>query len=568
MSVLDLVFGSIETSVSDIRNPRLWLQEWAAGGRATATGQYVGPETAMQLSCYFAAIRNISEDVAKVPLITYRRLSPRGKARATDHPIYTLLHDSPNPEMGSMAFREALNQAALGWGNGYAHIRRNRKGLAEALYPIHPSRVEIKRDKKTRGLFYKVNSDPGALARDIPQAVAYEPSEIFHVHGLGSDGLQGYSVARLAAESLGLGLSMQEWAARFFGQGTTTSGIVTHPEKISDEAYKRLSEEWKEARAGLPNAWKTMILEEGMEWKPIAIPPEDSQLLQSRRFTVEEMARWFRIPPHKLQHLDRATFNNIESLNIQYVGDSLHPWMARWEEEILRKLLNSNPEMFAEHLVVGLLRGDEKSRSTFYAKMFAIGTMSQNDIRDAENQNPIDDGDVYYVPSNLTRSEDAAQGIVASAKGSRGARREPADNDRPDSRQAMFPVFADAAARVLRKEMRAASRALSRYEKDDDGFAAWLEKFYAEHQEYLIEAFRAPAVVLAELSGKPAVAPQERLQLFSAAHADESRELLLSYHRRQNGNGLGGWLSARAEMMATKLLEVYLKWQPNTPELQ
>lgn len=366
----------------------------------TLAGIKVNEESAMCLSAYYACIRAIAEDVAKLPLITYRRLA-RGKERATENPAYSLLSKS------SMAARETVSHWALGWGNGYAEIGFDGGGRPAALFPIHPSRVT---PKESGGeLVYLVRN------QDASQT-AIPANRMLHIHGLGGDGRTGYSVLRFASESVGLGLASQGFGASFFGNGANGGTVIECVGKLSDTAFNRLRESWNERFVGVQNGNKPIILEEGMKTSRLAIPPEEAQFLETRQFTVEDICRWFRVPPHKVQHLLRASgWSTLDASNTDYVTDSLMPWLIRWEQELNRKLFFNSDEYFAEHLIAGLMRGDMKTRAEFYKGMFSIGVMSINDIRESENMNPVEDGDAYFVPSNITPLSIAVTGRVNSA---------------------------------------------------------------------------------------------------------------------------------------------------------
>ena len=487
------IYGSImaaSTTVSDLRNPALWLKQVFAA--RTKAGEAVSEDSALGLAGYYAAIRAISEDIGKLPLFTYKRLK-RGKDKATDHPVYDLLKDAPNHMMEAMCFRETLQHWALGWGNGYAEIEFSGD-VPIALWPIHPSRVVVRQLQASKELQYEVKNDDGEVAL-FPQ------HQMFHLKGLGNVGIVGYSIARIAAESIGLGLATETFGNNFFGNGTHMSGVLKTPHRVKKEQHENLRAEWMDMYAGPENAMKPAILEQGMEWQRLGIEPEAAQFLQTRYFTIEEMSRWFRITPHKLQHLLRSTFNNIESLNIQYVTDTLQPWMVRWEQQIKRKLLGrpADKEFFSEHQVLGLLRGDIKTRSDYYNRRFHIGTLSQNDIRELENENPIDDGDTYYVPMNMQRSEDASAEpeptpipavTPAAPEGDEEEatrRREESENEPEEARgvsprlaRAFLPVFEDAFSRAHSREEKAVARAAKRHKEDVEGFLEWCNKFYVE----------------------------------------------------------------------------------------
>ena len=512
MSVLSSIFA-VTTSVSDLVNPRLWLTE-AAAGTSTYAGVTVNPQTAVGLASYYACMRAISEDVGRLPLITYKRMG-RGKDRQTGHYLYPMLHDAPNDMMTSMALRETMTQHAMGWGDGYGKMRRATGGRVRAIEPMHPSRVTIERSATS--VQYRI------AGSEFEDEHVVQDKDMIHIHGLGDDGIRGYSVATIAAESLGLSIGAQTYGSTFFGNGTTINGVLEHPESLTDEALKHLRESWSDRHGGPANAHKPAILEEGMQWKQIGVPPEDAQFLETRQFQTEEVCRWFRITPHKIQHLLHATYSNVEHLALDYVNDTLMPWLVRWEQEINRKLFAREPDVFAEHLVDGLLRGDTTARGEYYTKRFHLGTLSQNDIRELENENPIEDGDTYYIPANLVRTEDAAEGNAQTAPAA--AIPEPGTGGQPQpdpqvpnsARVDLRPVAEDAVDRFMRKETKAASRAHGRYKGNRVAFQEWEGKFYAEHVAFVAATLQPVLTVM----GAPRAAPD-----IAAWHCHNSRTRL------------------------------------------
>lgn len=489
--IVDQIFAAGETSLKD---PAAWLLE-ALGGRKTASGERVTTTTAMALPAYYAALRAISEDVGKLPLKIYERLKPRGKAERPDHRLYSLLHDSPNQDMSAMTFRETLTQWALAWGGGPAEIIRDGRNDVVELYPIHPNRITLQRDKATRQLFYKVKADDILLSRTDPVAVLLPARDVFHLRGLGS-GLLGYSILQFASESLGLGLAAQKFGAAFFGNSAMVGGVLEHPKVLSAEAGKRLRESWSEEYVGSDKVGKTLIAEEGMKFVPRAIPPEQAQFLQTRHFQIEDVARWFRIPPHKLQHLLRATFSNIEEQSIEYVTDTLDPWLIRWEQEIARKLISDaeRETIFAEHVVAALLRGDQKKRGEFYNKQFQVGALSPNDIRELENRNPIGpEGDQYFVPGNMMPIPEPGATDEQPSEPSPPPQIPP-ENATEFQMIVWKPAFVTVASRLVDKEIKAIGKAGSRLAGEGDKFALWIRKFYAAHSEQLFESLLPIAI--------------------------------------------------------------------------
>ncbi len=383
-------FGDVTNS----QTPSSWLIDWAQGSRRTHAGLRVSPQSSMALSTYYACIRVISEDAGSLPLQVLERLE-RGRRKAVEHWLWPIVHDEFNPDMTAMTGREVLYHHALGWGNGYGLILRDRsmsrrEGEVTGIYPLHPARVRPYRDKDTGELAYEIYQ--GYLPRDAPDIPEEVPAaDMIHIKGLGPDGLVGYSLAQLAAESLGLSLAAQDYGASFFGNHGVPSGILKHPQKLSKEGQQLLKDSWQ-ARG--PN--EVAVLEEGMTWEKVTIAPNDAQFLETRIFQVEEICRWFRVPLHMVQHLADAKYANIEQQAIDYVVGCLTPWLVRGEQELNRKLLKGTP-YYVKHDVRGLLRGDQAARAEYYKALFAVGAYSPNDIREIEDFNPYDGGDEYFL---------------------------------------------------------------------------------------------------------------------------------------------------------------------------
>lgn len=367
----------------------------------TASGRSVTAVSALNYGPYFAAIRNISEDMAKLPLILYRRLE-RGKDRAWDHPLYPILHDAANPYQTAFEFRQLLDSHRMAWGNGYALKEYTGGGDIAALWPLRPDMMSVDRVTRFGPPVYTYQWSNG-------ERVAYNETEIFHVRGIG-DELVGWSIARLARESIGAGLSTEEYASRFWSNDASPGVVIKHPARLSKDAHTQLKASWADAHKGAANSHKAAILEEGMDIATIGVSPEDAQFLETRQFQVREMARWFRLPPHKLGDLADATYSNIEQQALEYVTDTLGGPMVSWEQAISLRLLlaTERRSMFAEHLVDALLRSDTLTRYQAYALAVQNKLTFPNEIRERENQNPVPWGDdPVETPNNS-----AAQGDV------------------------------------------------------------------------------------------------------------------------------------------------------------
>lgn len=393
-------------------NPDPWLVA-AFGGPETATGIRVTADTAMRFTAVYAAVRILAETIATLPLIVYRRTENDGKERATDYFLYRLLHDQPNEEQTSVEFREMLQGHLALRGNAYAQIDR-KMGQPARLVPLHPDRVEAERSKNG-DLVYRISPDSGS-----PYLLSQMRGEIMHIRALSSDGVTGLNPIELFREAIGLGLAYEEYSGRLFGNGANINGVLETPQAMSNEALARFRTLWQQNYGGVGNAGKTAILEQGMKWQAIGIAPKDAEFIISRKFQITEIARIFRVPPHMLADLERATFSNIEHQSLEFIRDTIRPWLVRWEQALTRDLIpaEDRDNYFVEFLIDGLMRGDLKSRYDSYAIGRNNGWLSANDIRRLENMNPLppEQGDVYLIPLNMVQAGTEAPKPAEEAK--------------------------------------------------------------------------------------------------------------------------------------------------------
>ena len=391
-------------------NPDAWTPRLMSAIMPTAAGVAVNEDNALSIAPVYECVRVLSESVASLPLRVYKRRPDRGRDVARDHALYSVLHDSPNPEMTAFQFRETLQGHLLTWGNAYANIVTDGGGRVRQLWPIPPNRVTPKRtDAGT--LYYEVRVPRSG------QPVAVKAADMMHLRGLSPDGVTGYSPVALLREELGLAAATRDFGARFFSNGARPGGVLEHPGQLSGEAADRLRGSWERMHQGLNNAHRIAILEEGLTYKQIGIAPDDAQFLQTRKFSKAEIAAIYRVPPHMIGDLERATFSNIEHQSIEFVMHSLRPWLVRWEQAIWLSLLvpSERKSYYAEHVIDALLRGDTKSRYEAYAVARQNGWYSANNIREKENENPIPDGDIYLVPLNMIPAGMAAQANSSDA---------------------------------------------------------------------------------------------------------------------------------------------------------
>ncbi len=362
----------------------------------TASGKTVNERTAMQTTAVYACVRILAETIASLPLNIYRS-TDNGKEKATDHQLYYLLHEEPNPEMTSFVFRETLMSHLLLWGNAYAQIIRDGRGRILALYPLLPDRMTV--DRTTEGqLYYEYRKDTGY--------VILRPEDILHIPGLGFDGLVGYSPIAMAKDAIGMAIATEEYGGKFFANGASPGGVLEHPGVVKDPA--RIRESWNAVYQGSGNAHRIAVLEEGMKFQSIGIPPEQAQFLETRKFQTEEICRIFRVPPHLVANLDKATFSNIEHQSISFVVHTIRPWLVRLEQGMNKALLSPSEkgQYFVGFVVDGLLRGDYSSRMQGYAVGIQNGFLSPNDVRALENMNTIEHGDIYAMNGNMLKLED------------------------------------------------------------------------------------------------------------------------------------------------------------------
>ncbi|SFA71425.1 phage portal protein [Selenomonas ruminantium] len=372
-----------------------------------ASKQMVNEFTAMQTTAVYACVRILAESVASLPLHVYE-YKGQGKERIPQHPLYRLLHDSPNPEMTSFIFRETAMIHLLLWGNAYAQILRDGMGRVVGLYPLLPNHMSVDRDEQGEIVYtYTPSNDSNP---HVTQQVKLRRQDVLHIPGLGFDGLVGYSPIAMARNAVGMTLACEEYGSAFFANGARPGGVLKHPGVLKDPS--KLRESWQAVYGGTANTGKVVVLEEGVDYQQISIPPEEAQFLETRKFQTDEIARLYRVPPHMIGDLDKSSFNNIEQQSLEFVKYTLNPWVVRWEQSLQKALLlpSEQKRYFVKFNVDGLLRGDYQSRMAGYAVGRQNGWLSANDIREMENMNPIPDeegGNLYLINGNLCKLQDA-----------------------------------------------------------------------------------------------------------------------------------------------------------------
>jgi len=375
----------------------------------SAAGKIVNERTAMQTSAVYACVRILAETVASLPLHVYRYNEDGGQDRDPAHPLNPILRDEPNPEMTSFVFRETLMTHLLLWGNCFAQIIRDGRGRVLALYPLSPDKMDV--DRASNGeLVYTYYRDADETRRKMKSGgITLRRDEVLHIPALGFDGLIGYSPIAMAKNAVGMAMATEEYGASFFANGANPGGVLEHPTVVGD--VKRLKDSWQSQYGGAGNYNKVAVLEEGMKYHPISIPPEQAQFLETRKFQLNEIARIFRIPPHMIGDLEKSSFSNIEQQSLEFVKYTLDPWIVRWEQSLRQSLIlpSEKTSVFVKFNLDGLLRGDYQTRMRGYATGIQNGYYSVNEVRKLENMNQLSDeegGNLHFVNGNAIKLKD------------------------------------------------------------------------------------------------------------------------------------------------------------------
>jgi HK97 family phage portal protein len=309
------------------------------------------------------------------------------------------------------------------WGNAYAQIIRDGRNRVLGLYPLLPDRMQVSRAKNGEIAYrYWRETEESRLDRQSGTVVLGK-EDVLHIPGLGFDGLLGHSPIAMAKNAVGLSIAAEEYGAAFFANGASPGGVLEHPGVLKDA--RKIKESWNSLYQGSKNAHRIAVLEEGLQFKPIGIPPEQAQFLETRKFQINEIARVFRVPPHMVGDLEKSSFSNIEQQSLEFVKYTLGPWVSRWEQSFQQSLLlpNERAMYFIKFNLDGLLRGDYASRMQGYAIGRQNGWLSANDIRELENLNLIpaeEGGDFYLVNGNMTKLADAGAFANKNAESAAG----------------------------------------------------------------------------------------------------------------------------------------------------
>ncbi len=409
----------------------------------TASAMRVSPDSALRLAAVYACVRILAETMAALPLVVYQRRADGTKDKVTDHWLYRLMAKRPNRYQNPFEWREMLQGHLVLRGNAYNQIITNPRGEIVELVPIHPDRVriEVLRSGEYR---YRVTDRFG-------EELILPRGEVWHLRGLSSDGLMGMSPIELARESLGMALAAQDYGARFFANDAKpTGGWIEFPGSFKDsEAKKVFRESYQQAQSGA-NRGKVLVLENGMKFHEVGVTNRDAQFLELRKFQITDIARLFRVPPHMIADLDRATFSNIEQQSLEFVMHTMTPWAERWEASIEADLLLDGDDLEVAFDFSNLMRGDAASRSSYYQSGIQNGWLTRNEARIAENLNPLDGLDEPLRPLNMVEEGDAQKLEPDGESASLGpARPDPVDDALSARLHAVVACAADRWARRI-----------------------------------------------------------------------------------------------------------------------
>lgn len=382
------------------------LPRWFGGGH-TKAGVAVNESTALRHVTVQSCLRVRAETIASFPLSVYRkRRNGKGRDEARDHPVYELIHAVPNDEMASATWLQFMNFNLDVSGNGYSIITTNKRGQVIELYPWKWNEITPRRNHQTDKLEYWVN--------DRGKAEVLPPEKVLHIPGWAFDGLKGYSTIQLARESVGLGMAISEFIARFYGQGMNVGTVIEGNESLKQEAADRLRDQFLQKGAGLANSWMPIVLHGGLKMNRIPMPLNDAQFIETYKLNRDEICGLYRVPPHLVANLERATFSNIEHQSLDYVMFSMLPVITQYEQSMNWKLFTREEReqgYYVKFNIDALLRGDAESRAKALAIKRQNGIINADEWRELDDENPIGGivGETYFVMSTYASAETLAK---------------------------------------------------------------------------------------------------------------------------------------------------------------
>lgn len=415
---------------SGVTNPQDWLMNVLnPGGGTTYSGEVVTSGTALNNSNVFTCVDILSSDIAKLPIKMYRNKSGNAELEI-NHIVSYLLRIRPNPYMSAFSWQKLMEAHVELWGNAYNFIEWGVDGRPKALWPLHPDATYVWVDYVSGEVYYETTLPSGEFLK-------LSPSDVLHFQGLTNNGVVGIPKIQALREKLGIQQSMDKFSGSFYANGTTTRGILKIPSFIEKAAKEKAREEWQNVNSGISNSYKIAVLDGGMDYQNLGMPLKDAEFIESMKFGILEVAKIFKVPPHKLGQLDRATFSNIESQSMDYVKNTLQPIVTSFEQELNYKLLlpSEQKRMYIKFDMSSELRGDSVARVQYYKEMVSMGAMSLNQVRAAEDMDSMGpNGDIHRVDLNHVSIDiaDDYQKAKAGTPGKGGDKNEGQGNENVD----------------------------------------------------------------------------------------------------------------------------------------
>jgi HK97 family phage portal protein len=494
--------------VLTIKNLASWDDYWFDPVlRPTASGIDVSHETALGITALWNGIHLIANALAMVPLRLYRRKSGGGNVEAREDRRFRIVNLQPNFWQTSFGWRQMSQGHLLLRGNNYHQKVLRGDGSLDSLVPLHPVRIRV--EINGGQIVYVYTKDDGTERR-------FRREEILHIKGLSGNGIVGYNPVEVMREAFGGIVATDRFSAHFFKNNAQPAGIVRAPKPVSDKEFKRVKDEWRATHSGEGESG-TAFLDSGMEYQAIGFNAEDSQLINSRTFNIQEAARILNIPPHKLKEMSRATFSNIEHQGIEWVVDTIQPWATNWEQQLNSDLLTEREQatLFFKFDLKALLRGDSQQRAAYYQARFNMGSLTPNQIREFDDEDPYDGGDRYYVQQNLM-PVDSVDDLLAAKTAPQPAL-PPAQDEEPKRLRAFTPLVRDYANRMVHQTITAARKAAKK--NDWVAFRVWVDEYQDESVGLIAQHLVPLAASMAQAAGCPNAILGEAVRDFAVSAA-------------------------------------------------
>jgi HK97 family phage portal protein len=488
------MFLNFHADANDSGDRSPWGDFWFSSVPFKGSPHQVTADAAMRLTAVYACVRVLAESVAMLPFVLYNEAANGSKKPVKTHWLYALIARRPNEFQNPMEFREMMMTHLCLRGNAFARIVSDGSGAVTDLIPLHPDRITIEMLGDDNWRYHVRNGDQSEsiLTR----------GQMFHIKALSSDGVVGINPIAASRETIATGLSAQSYGMRYFENDATPGGWIEYPGQFKDDEQKRIFRERWQAQQSGRNRHKTAILEFGMKYHPIEVSNSDAQYLETRKFSVSEIARLYRVPPHMIGDLDKATFSNIDQQSIDFVTHSLTPWLVRWEEALRYAFLEIDDELNVEFPTRSLMRGDAMARANFYHNGVLDGWMTRNEARIAESLDPLDGLDEPLRPLNMVEESEAQNDPNDGQPGDDAD--DPNDTDlspdggtdptQPDkgttpTSERMHALASAAAERIARKECESLFALCRR-----DGPNADLADFFHKHSRFVSAALGVPSL--------------------------------------------------------------------------